>query len=146
MRGYDAGRKVKGRKWHIIVDTLGNLLEVVVHAAKIQDRDGVGLLLKRPGEESNTKLAQLWADGAYSERLVEWVRGKPDTLLEMVPHQPQQKGFQILARRWVVERTKGWFNRYRRLSKDCERLIESSERMVYLASIQTMLKRLAPYS
>ena len=77
---------------------------------------------------------------------MEWVREKLDALLEVVSRPPQQKGFHVLPRRWVVERTLGWFNRYRRLSKDYERLVESSESMVYLASIQTILKRLAPCS
>ena len=144
VRGYDAGKKVTGRKRHIIVDTLGNLLEVVVHAANIQDRDGARLLLERLGHETKEAAQLIWADGAYGGRLVEWVRGNLGALLEVVPRLPNQKGFQVLPRRWVVERTLGWLNRYRRLSKDYERLVSSSHGMVYIASIQTMLKRLAP--
>ena len=145
VRGYDAGKKVKGRKRHIIVDTLGNLLEVAVHTANIQDRDGARLLLERLGQETKDAVQRIWADGAYAGRLVGWVREKLDALLEVVPRLPDQKGFQVLPRRWVVERTLGWLNRYRRLSKDYERLVSSSEGMVYIASIQTMLKRLAPH-
>lgn len=116
----------------------------MVHAADIQDRDGARLLLGRLGQGSKVAVQRIWADGAYGGRLVEWVREKLDALLEVIPRPSQQKGFQVLPRRWVVERTLGWLNRYRRLSKDYERLTESSEGMVYIASIQTMLKRLAP--
>ena len=144
VRGYDAGKKVKGRKRHIAVDTLGNLLEVAVHAANIQDRDGARLLLERLGEGTKVRVERIWADGAYGGRLVDWVREELDALLEVVSRPSGQKGFQVLPRRWVVERTLGWFNRYRRLSKDYERLVESSESMVYIASIQTLLNRLAP--
>ena len=144
IRGYDAGKRVKGRKRHIIVDTLGNLLAVVVHAANIQDRDGARLLLEQLRAEVKSSVKLIWADGAYKGRLVAWVRDKLDALLEVVPRPAQHKGFQVLPRRWVVERTLGWLNRYRRLSKDYERLLESSESVVYIASIQTLLRRLAP--
>ena len=144
QRGYDAGKKVKGRKRHIAVDTVGNLLEVVVHAANIQDRDGARLLLERLAEGTKARVQRIWADGAYGGQLVHWVREKLNALLEVVSRPSGQKGFQVLPRRWVVERTLGWFNRYRRLSKDYERLAESSESMVYIASIQTLLNRLAP--
>ena len=126
------------------MDTLGNLLEVVVHAANIQDRDGARLLLERLGKEAKSSIKLIWADGAYKGRLVRWVREKLDALLEVVPRPSQQQGFQVLPRRWVVERTLGWLNRYRRLSKDYERLVESSESMIHISSIQTMLHRLAP--
>ena len=134
---------MKGRKRHIAVDTLVNLLEVVVHAASIQDRDGARLLLERLGEAAKSSTKLIWADGAYKGRLVGWVRENLDALLEVVPRPSQHRGFQVLPRRWVVERTLGWFNRYRRLSKDYERLVESSESMVHIASIQTLLRRLA---
>ena len=143
VRGYDAGKRVKGRKRHIVVDTLGNLLAVVVHAANIQDRDGARLLLEQLRAEVKSSIKLIWADGAYRGRLVAWVREKLDALLEVVPRPAQNKGFQVLPRRWVVERTLGWLNRYRRLSKDYERLVESSESMVHIASIQTLLRRLA---
>ncbi len=143
VRGYDAGKKVKGRKRHIAVDTLGNLLAVVVHAADIQDRDGARLLLERLRAEVKSGIKLIWADGAYRGRLVDWVRENLDALLEIVPRPARGKGFEVLPRRWVVERTLGWLNRYRRLSKDYERLVESSESMVHIASIQTLIRRLA---
>ena len=96
VRGYDAGKKWKGRKRHIAVDTLGNLLEVVVHAASIQDRDGARLLLERLGEETKARVQRLWADGAYKGRLVAWVREKLGALLEVVPRPADQKDFQPL--------------------------------------------------
>ena len=144
VRGYDMGKGVKGRKRHIAVDTLGNLLEVVVHAANIQDRDGARLLLEKLGQEVSESIQLIGADGAYKGQLIQWVREKLDALLVVVPRPADQKGFQVLPRRWVVERALGWFNRYRRLSKDYERQVASSESMVYIASIHTMLKRLAP--
>ena len=144
VRGYDAGKKVKAPKRHIAVDTLGNLLAVVVHAADIQDRDGARLLLERLREEVKSGVKLIWADGACKGRLVSWVREKLDALLEVVPRPARNKGFQVLPRRWGVERTPGWLNRYRRLSKDYERLAESSESMVHIASIKTLLRRLAP--
>jgi len=142
-RGYDAAKKINGRKRHIVVDTLGNLLEVVVHAASIQDYHGAKLVLPKLIEIVST-LKKIWADGIYKNGgLVEWVHETLTILLEIVEREPDQVGFQVLPRRWVVERTFGWLGRYRRLSKDYERLMECSEGMIYVASINTMLKRLA---
>lgn len=143
-RGYDAGKKVKGRKRHISVDTLGNLLEVVVHAANIQDRDGAMLLLYKLPETVRAHIQKIWADGGYAGQLVDWVRHNLDMILEIVEKAPDQKGFQLLPRRWVVERTFAWFGRYRRLSKDYEQDPASSESVVYIASIHTFIRRLAP--
>jgi putative transposase len=139
--GYDAGKKVKGRKRHIVVDTLGHLLEVVVHAANIQDRDGAKLVLDKLSQTTKDSLRKLWADGAYAGSLIEWVCEHLAAVLEIVAREPGQVGFQVLPRRWVVERTFAWLGRYRRLSKDYEQLTESSEAMIYLASIHTLLKR-----
>ena len=139
--GYDAGKKVKGRKRHLVVDTLGHLLEVVVHAANIQDRDGAKLVLSKLSAATKATLQKLWADGGYAGQLIDWVQEHLDAVLEIVQRDPQQKGFHVLPRRWVVERTFAWFGRYRRLSKDYEQLTASSEAMIYLASIHTMLKR-----
>ena len=144
VRGYDAGRRVKGRKRHIVADTPGTLLAVVVHAANIQDRDGARLLLEQLRAEVKSGIKLIRADGAYKGQLAAWVREKPDALLEVVRRPARNKGFRVLPRRWVVERTLGWLNRYRRLSKDYQRLVESSESMVQIASIQTLLRRLAP--
>ena len=140
--GYDAGKKVKGRKRHIVVDTMGNLLKVVVHAANVQDYHGAKTLLTHTLNLVNT-LQKLWADGIYKNGgLVEWAADALQIVLEIVPRAPDQKGFQVLPRRWVVERTFAWLGRYRRLSKDFERCTKSSEGVVYLASIRRLLRRL----
>jgi putative transposase len=141
-RGYDAGKKVKGRKRHLLVDTLGLLLIVVVHAASIQDRDGAKLVLgKVPGYL--TRLRRIWADGAYAGQLITWVKTTCQCVLDIIKRTDNLKGFQVLPRRWVVERTFGWLNRYRRLAKDYERSLESSEAMIQIAMIRLMLARLA---
>ena len=116
---------------------------MVAHAANIQDRDGARLLLEQLRAQGKSGVKLIWADGAYKGRLVAWVRDKLDALPEIVPRPARNKGFEVLPRRWVVERALGWLNRYRRLSKDYERLLESSESMVHIASIQTLLRRLA---
>jgi len=142
-RGYDAGKKINGRKRHIVVDTLGNLLDVVVHSAGIQDYHGAKPVLLKLAETVST-LKKIWADGIYKNGgLVDWVHETLNIILEVVEREPGQVGFQILPRRWVVERTFGWLGRYRRLSKDYERLTECSEGMIYAASISTMAKRMA---
>ena len=140
--GYDAGKKIKGRKRHLAVDTQGLLLAVVVHSAGIQDRDGAKLVLALL-KERFARLRLLWADGGYSGKLVDWVRSFAGWVLEIVKRSDDQKGFVVLPRRWVVERTFGWLSRYRRLSKDYEFLPASSEAMVYLAMIHIMVRRLA---
>lgn len=142
-RGYDAGKKVNGRKRHILVDTVGNLIEVVVHAANIQDRDGAKLLFDKLSQAVIEHLQKVWADGAYRGQLIDWVQEHLQILLEIVQTEPDQEGFQVLPKRWIVERTLAWLGRYRRLSKDYERCLLSSEGVIYIASIHTMLKRLA---
>lgn len=132
-RGYDAGKKVKGRKRHIVVDTLGHLVEVVVHVANIQDRDGARLAFAKLSQATKGSLGKLWADGGYAGALIDWVRENLDAVLEIVSRDPAQSGFHVLPRRWVVKRTFAWFGCYRRLSKDYEKLTESSEAMIYLA-------------
>ena len=142
-RGYDAGKKVNGRKRHIAVDTVGNLLDVVVHAADVQDYHGARLLLHKL-TETVSSLQKLWADGIYKkDGLVDWVRETLNIVLDIVERRPGQVGFEVLPRRWVVERTFAWLGRYRRLSKDYEKCTKSSEGVVYIASIHTMLRRLA---
>ena len=141
-RGYDAGKKVKGRKRHIVVDTCGNLLDVVVHAANIQDYHGAKHILEKVTATVDT-LQRIWADGIYEKGgLVDWVQETLQIALEVVKRPPDQTGFVLLARRWVVERTFAWLGRYRRLSKDYERCTQSSEGMIYAASIHTMLGRI----
>lgn len=143
-RGYDAGKKVSGRKRHMLVDTVGNLLEVVVHAANIQDRDGARLVFAKLSQATRSAVKRIWADGGYRGQLVDWVHKHLDAVLEVVERDPTLKYFQVLPRRWVVERTFAWLGRYRRLSKDYEHCPRSSEGVFYIASIQTMMKRLAP--
>lgn len=142
-RGYDVGKKVNGRKRHIVVDTVGKLLDVVVHAASIQDYDGAKLILDKV-TQTISSLKKLWADGMYKKGgLIDWVRDNLQIVLEIVEREPNQVGFKVLPRRWVVERTFAWLGRYRRLSKDYEKCTHSSEGMIYIASIHTMLKRIA---
>lgn len=132
-----------GRKRHIVVDTLGLLLAVVVHAANIQDRDGAKLVLaKLVGRFPRLKL--IWADGGYAGQLVEWVRTWCGWLLEIVKRPPDSHQFQVLPRRWVVERTFAWLGRCRRLSKDYEELPQTSEVWVQIAMVHLMLRRLRP--
>src|SRR5713226_325627 len=141
-RGYDAGKKIKGRKRHILVDTMGLLLLVVVHAASVQDRDGAKLLLaKAKGLFPRLKL--IWADGGYAGKLIGWVQEACGWLLEIVKRSDDVKGFKLLPRRWVVERTFGWLGRFRRMSKDYEFHPETSESIVHLAMINIMVRRLA---
>jgi putative transposase len=144
-RGFDAFKRINGRKRHIVVDTVGNLLDVVVHAANIQDYHGAKpVLLKLT--ETVSSLQKIWADGIYKNGgLVDWVRDTLNIALDVVERPPGQRGFQVLPRRWVVERTFGWLGRYRRLSKDYERCTKSSEGVIYIASIHTMLRRVASH-
>jgi putative transposase len=140
-RGFDGYKRIKGHKRHIIADTLGNLLEVVVHTAEIADCKGAVPLITKIAE-TFPSIKKIWADGAYQADLIELVKKSLDAVLEIVGRQAGQKGFQLLPKRWVVERTLAWFGWYRRLSKDYERLLECSESMIYLASIRLMLKRM----
>jgi putative transposase len=143
LRGYDAGKKVSGRKRHVMVDTLGLILMVVVHGAGEQDRDGAKYVFLRVRQKFES-LKLVWADGGYAGQLVEWVALFCKFVLQIVRRNEDQKGFVLLPRRWVVERTFGWLGRYRRLSKDYEFLTQSSEAMVYAAMINLMLHRLCP--
>ena len=139
-RGYDAGKKINGRKRHIVVDTLGLLLMVLVLPADVQDRDGARQLLSRVFAVYGT-LRCLWADAGYAGRLVLWVAGISRCVLQIVRRLAGEPGFKVLPRRWVVERTFGWLGRYRRLSRDYERRAKVAEAMVYLAMSRLMLAR-----
>lgn len=117
------------------------MLAVVVHAASIQDRDGAKLVLALlKGRFPRLKL--IWADGGYAGQLIEWTKNLGRWVLEIVKRSDDMIGFVVLPRRWVVERTFGWFAKYRRLSKDYEVLPHSSECMIYVAMINVMLHRL----
>ena len=141
--GYDAGKKVKGRKIHALVDTLGLPMRLVVHSAGTQDRDGAALVLDKIRARFPW-LDLVWADGGYNARRVDQAVAKlPDLRIEIVKRSDDMNGFVVLPRRWVVERTFSWFGRYRRLAKDYENLADTLLAFVTLASIQFALRRLA---
>jgi putative transposase len=126
----------------LLVDTLGLILVVVVHAANIQDRDGGRLVLEKLGVQFR-RLKRIWVDGGYAGTFVCWARRTFGRVVEVVKRSDLHC-FVILPRRWVVERTFGWLGKYRRLSKDYETLPSSSETMIYFAMINLMLHRLKP--
>lgn len=142
-RGYDAGKHLVGRKRHILVDTLGLLLVAVVTAASVQDRDGARRVLQRR-TGSCKKLRRIWVDGAYRGHRLVWALTQCRLFLQIVLRPDAERGFAVLPRRWVVERTFAWLAQARRLSKDFEELPSSSEAMMYLAMTRLMLRRLAP--
>jgi putative transposase len=141
-RGYDAGKKVNGRKRHILVDTIGLVLRVMVLPANIQDRDGAKQLLAAFfSQKTRRRVKHIWADGGYTGTLLERARKLWRCTVEIVKRS-ELHTFKVLPRRWVVERTFGWLGRYRRLSRDYERQATTGETMVYLAMIRLMLARL----
>ena len=142
-RGYDAGKQVKGRKRHIIVDTLGCLLLVLVTSASLQDRDG-GLDLCVELQQKFAQIKKIWADQSYAGELVDFIRQYFPFDLEIVKGSADQRGFQVQPKRWIVERVFGWLNPFRRLSKDYENTVESSEGMIKIAHIRLMLRRVIP--
>jgi len=164
-RGYDGGKKIKGRKRHLLVDTQGLLLKVKVHSAAVMDRDGVELLLP-PAQtrEQFPRLSQVWLDGGYNgkDQGKHWIEQQLGWTAQIVQRPPQPRGvwapagavidwaallpapgFHVLPRRWVVERTLAWLGHSRRLSKEYERLCESSEAIVYATMARLMVRRLA---
>ena len=167
VRGYDGGKKVTGRKRHLLVDTQGLLLAVTVHPADIMDRDGVTLLLDDHLPQRFPRLSHIWLDGGYNGagKGSDWIATTFGWTAEIVQHPPRRKkvwvlsdlpddqidwdrlapptGFQVLPRRWVVERTFAWLGQNRRLSKDYEYLCETSETFIYVAMIRLMLRRIA---
>lgn len=143
-RGYDAGKKVKGRKRHIGVDTLGLLLAIVVTAADVSDQAGARLVAGQLRGRF-PRLLRLWADNSYrGEYLATWMLTFGGWILEVVRGKQDQRGFAVIPKRWIVERTYGWLNRYRRLSKDYEELPQTSEVMILIAMSHLMLRRLRP--
>jgi putative transposase len=144
-RGNDANKRVKGRKRHLLVDTTGLLLSVAVTPANTQDKAGALTTLKQRGG-GGKKLRRIWADGAYRTEhghLASWLE-RHRIALTAVTRPAGQRGFAVLPRRWVVERTFGWLCQSRRLSKDYERLTATSEALIYVAMTRLMLRRLAP--
>jgi transposase len=156
--GYDAGKKVKGRKRHALVDTLGLLLALAIHPASVQDRDGGELVVNREVAAAHPMLKRIWADGGYAGRFedninktlpltLEIVRRRGDKstgewTIEGEPAPVRPEGFVLVKWRWIVERTFGWLGRYRRLSKDYERSPESARSHVFAAMTSLMLSRL----
>lgn len=156
-RGYDGGKQVSGRTRHLLVATLGLLLNVVVHPAQLQDRDGATLVLT--GRQRRfPRLRHLWADQGYTGPLLDGIKGHLGWTVEIVERSPRRgcvitpdgqlqrgalpAGFEPLPRRWVVERTLAWISHYRRMSKDDERLPATSAALIYLTGIRLLLGRL----
>ena len=133
---------MNGRKRHIVVDTLGMIHALEVHEADIQDGQGAWLLLAQMWGRF-PRLKKMWADSRYAS-LVGVLQRRFECELEIVKRSPEARGFELLPHRWIVERTLGWFGRYRRLSKDYEAQTSSSEAMIYLAMSHLMLRRLRP--
>ena len=169
MRGFDSGKKVKGRKRHLLVDTEGLVLRAVVHPANIMDRDGVKLVLHESIRSDFPRLRHVWLDSAYNGKGKgkDWIEQTLGWSAEIVAHRRRPSkvwifddlpddqidwskylpppGFRVLPRRWVVERTFGWQSQQRRLSKDYERLCATSEAWIYLTMIRLMVRRLARF-
>ena len=170
QRGYDGGKKVRGRKRQLLVDTEGLVLKAKVHSAKVPDQDGIKLLL-RTARERLPRLSHLWVDAGYQGRGREWVEQELGLSVEVVHRTPKptsektariwaeewakegreidwqrlipRRGFEVLPRRWVVERTFSWLSQNRRMSKDYERLCATSEAFIYAAMTRLMVRRLA---
>jgi len=155
VRGYDGGKKISGRKRHLLVDSTGLVSGVVVHEASIADRDGARLLLGKAAEKL-PRMEKVWADRGYNGMIGEWIKERLGWTLEIVkpPRRwvrvppgeeppPYPRGFILLARRWVIERTFAWILRNRRMSRDYEFLAETTEALIYVAMIRLMVRRLA---
>jgi len=146
-RGYDAGKKIAGRKRHILTDTDGRLLDVQVHAGNVQDRDGAKPLLR---SDACVRPRGLWAfvetvfaDGGYAGKLVDWAKRKANLTLSIVKRPRASPRFEPLPRRWVIERTLGWLIKNRRLVRDFEQRTDVAETFIRIAATATMLRRIA---
>jgi transposase len=143
VRGYDAGKKVKRRKRHILTDTCGYLVHAIIHSADIQDRDGAPMILKDV-RYSFPWLRHVFADGGYAgSKLKQALTKIGNWTIEIIKRSDRAKGFVILPRRWVVERTFAWLNRNRRLTKDFEHTIASAAAWLFMASVQLIARRIA---
>jgi transposase len=142
-RGFDAGKKIKGRKRHIVTDTQGNLLSAIVHPANVQDRDGAPTVVTLACASYPT-IAHLFADGGYAgEKLENALRRIDGPTIQIVKRPDEAKGLVVVARRWVVERTLAWLNRCRRLAKDWEASVTSAEAWLLIASTRQLVRRIA---
>ena len=145
ISGFDAGKKIKGRKRHMLTDTIGLMLVMIIHSAGVQDRDGAPDVLKF-ARCRFPWLRYVFADGGYSgQKLHDALKGCGEWKLEIIKRSDAAEGFEVLPRRWVIERTFAWLGRCRRLAKDWEETIESSTAWAYIASIKLMTRRLATY-
>ena len=152
-RGYDGAKRLSGRKRHLLVDTGGLVLSARVHAASLHDRDGAQGLLTDELKKELPQLELVWADGAYTNEFRRWAEEERGWRVEVPYHRDRQlwrygleekpRGFRVLPRRWVVERTFAWLGQARRLAKDYERLPETAVAMIYWAMSRIMLRRLA---
>lgn len=143
IRGFDAGKKINGRKRHIVVDTLGLMVGLVIHSAGIQDRDGAPDVLKTILKRWPW-LRHIFADGGYAgPKLKDRLEKVGKFTLEIVKRSDHAEGFKLLPRRWVVERTFAWLGRCRRLAKDFEKTVASAEAWVYIANIRLLTRRIA---
>lgn len=143
-RGYDGGKKIKGRKRHLVVDSLGLLLAVLVTSAAVDDGVAAKEVLSMVDSEAFPRLRIVYGDNKYHNHdLYAWTESNADYRIQVVHRPPDQVGFQVLPQRWVVERTFAWLSRSRRLSKDWEKLTVTSEAMVKISMVHLMLKRLA---
>jgi putative transposase len=152
-RGYDPAKRTAGRKRHILVDAAGLILLVHVHGADLHDRLGAQALVGRATPSELPRLQLVWADGAYAGTFARWLATERGWRIEVPKHRDRQlwrygleekpKGFQVIPRRWVVERTFAWLSRSRRLARDYERLLETGEAMIYTAISRIMLRRAA---
>ena len=152
-RGYDGAKRLAGRKRHLLLDTSGLVLGACVHAASLHDRDGGRRLVSNELKEELPRLSVVWADAAYTGRFREWIRRERGWHIGVPRHHDRQlwrygleekpRGFRVLPRRWVVERTFAWHGQARRLAKDYERLPETAVAMIHAAMSRIMLRRLA---
>lgn len=144
--GYDGGKKINGRKRHVLVDVMGLLLAVMVTSAAVDDGAAAPSLTGQLDPKDNPRLKKIWGDNKYHNHAYrKWLaENRPDWELEVKSREPGVKGFAVLPKRWVVERTHAWNGRCRRNSKDYERRTDSSESMIRVSAIHLMLRRLAP--
>lgn len=138
--GYDAGKKIKGIKRHVVVDVLGLLIGIVVHSAAIQDRDGAKtLLLRVKGQGRLPRVKIVFADGGYAGQLIQWVKDETDWTLEIVKRN-ELHAFKVLPKRWIVERTFGWLMFWRILNRHHERKHDTAENIMRIAMTRNMLR------
>jgi transposase len=141
LRGVDGNKKIKGRKRHIMVDTMGNVVTSIVHVANIHDSKGALLVLKNLNENTHG-VKVIYADCGYRGELIEIAKRKYDYALKISPKIKDNSTAKVSPKRWIVERTFAWLESFRRLSKDFEYLLESSQAMIYLASIKLLINKI----